>query len=219
MCNRVLLSFLLQAYPFPELISFIGSSTKNVEKSEFNLFTNERTNFEQNINAEVREVNKFEVDNSEKSVELHVPPGKVNITPSISRNEHFDCEAEMPILIVNKDNNRTYIWTSTAHVNDDFHWDKYKKVSEMNIKSEFGVNKTLKEILAEISRKKDNNTPKRYRPVSSIVQGGSNAIVEKPMENQQNDKQKANDSRQFGNCCDDESIKNRSNFPVLTPLN
>lgn len=186
-----------------------------MQKSEFNLFTNERTIFDQETNAKVRGMNKFEVNNSVKSVELHDPLGKVNVTPSISLNEQFDCGAEIPVLIINKDE-RTHIWRSTAHEND-FHWDKYKKVSEMNIKTQFGVSRTLKEILAEISLKKDNNTPKRYRPVSSIVQGGLN--IEKPTENKQNDKQKANDTSPIGNCCDDGSIKNRLNFPALIPLN
>lgn len=166
------------------------------------------------INAKVREVEKFDVETSSNGVELPVSHAE----PSIDLNETFECGAEIPVLVWKSDET-TFIRKSIGQDNE-IHWQQYRKVSEIKVKSEYGVDTTLADILQQISQINPSNKPLHYRPVGHLIQGGQNINNEQTLENETNIS--PNDSRQTGIQCDnnqsdDEHIPNRLNFPIYAP--
>lgn len=190
---------------------------QSVNKTDFNPFIEENMIKEPDINGKVREVEKFDLETSAKDVELLESLAK----PSIDPNEAFECGAEIPILVMKSDE-RTFIRRSIGR-DDEIHWQLYRKVTDIKVKSEYGFDTTLANILERISKTHHFNETLRYRPDAYLIQGGQNSISEQTtVENETNNSQKINDNRQTGNQCDnnqcgDENISNRLNFPIYAP--
>lgn len=186
-------------------------------------------NYEPEINAEVRQVENFEHQTPIASdVEVHESRAELDIKPSINLNEQFDCGIEIPIVVIKRDE-KTLIWQSIER-KYDFHWDHYKKVTEIQVKSDYKDNTTLADILLLISQIKQTNGPLTHRPIAHLSQGGlnwnnqqTNAIEtnisqnqyhngNKPTRDPCNENIECNGANNISN-----NIPNRFNFPVYPP--
>lgn len=181
-----------------------------MQKRELNPF------IDQEIPANVREVSDFAEETPAKVVEIVDPYTNSNYKPSHNPIEHFECEPEIPIVLVDK-GNQTVIMRSTPTVND-LQWERYKKVSEMKIKSAYGMEITLEQLLADAMQMKEITEPLRFRPVPIIVQGGLGVMNVKPVtsEHIKNNETQSQSNRSTCNPCEDEMVKTRPNFPVFS---
>lgn len=158
------------------MFSLDGFSVQNVHKIEFNPFITDNGIYEWETNAQVLEVEKFDFETPTKGDEEGKSRAELYDKPAINSNEVFDCAAEIPILLLNG-NKRTFIRRSIGRLND-FDWDQYHKVWEIKVKSMFGFNMSLADVLAGVSQMKPANAPLRYRPVASLIQGGQYLKIE-----------------------------------------
>lgn len=186
-------------------------------------------NYEQDINAEVRQVENFEhITPIASDAEVHESRAQLDIKPSINLNEQFDCGSEIPIVLIKRDE-KTLIWQSIERKHD-FHWDHYKKVAEIKVKSDYGGNTTLADILKQISQMKQTNAPLTHRPIAHLIQGGlnwnnpqTNAIETNISQNQYQNGNRQTDDPCYDNieCIDannmPNNIPNRFNFPIYSP--
>lgn len=199
------------------MFSFTGSSVQSANQADFIPLREENVVNEPKIDAKVRELEKFDLETSTRSVEMHNSSTK----SWIDSKEAFDCSAEIPILVIKSDQ-KTLIWRSNAHDND-IHWEQYRKVTEIQVNSEYGFHTTLADIFREISQKTATNIPLRYRPIADLVQGGQNNMNnEQTIENETNNSHRINDNRQTGNECDNNrcsnaNVSNRLKFPIYAP--
>ncbi|XP_031626813.1 uncharacterized protein LOC116343066 [Contarinia nasturtii] len=187
--------------PFVNLLSYVGFP---VQKHDY---------FDAEIMADVRQVNEFET------------PAKVeeivdaSVNSNYNRNEQFECGPEIPILLLNN-GKQSLIMRSTDGSNV-IQWNQYKKVSEMRIKTKYGVDESLAEFLAQVSQMKESNTPKRYRPMPpTMVQGSWNETITQPIANKQINRETSKTAQSTCNQCDDDAetdVKNRPHFPISTP--
>lgn len=165
--------------------------------------------------ATVREVSDFNAETPAKVVEIVDPNANLNLKPWFNPSEQFECGPEIPIVLVDK-GKETVIMRSTA--SHDLQWDRYKKVSEMKIRTEYGYEKTLEQLLAEISQSKAPTAPLRFRPVPTMIQAGFNATNVNPVTSQPiNSVTQYQGNRSTCNPCGDESVKTRPNFPAYAP--
>lgn len=162
--------------------------------------------------ATVREVSDFNADTPAKVVEIVDPNANLDLKPWFNPSEQFECGPEIPIVLVDK-GKQTVIMRSTG--SNDFQWERYKKVSEMKIRTDYGYEKTLEQLLAEISQSKEPKAPLRFRPVPTMIQAGLDTTNVSRITNQQ-----FNIVTQYQanpitcNPCEDESVKTRPNFPA-----
>lgn len=191
--------------PFINLFSYVGLP---VQKRDLNPF------LDQEIRAVVREVSDFQAEYPAKVVEIVDANANLNYKPLLHPIEHYECGPEIPIVLVDK-GIQTIIMRSAGDVND-FQWERYKKVSEMKIKSQYGeYEKTLAQLLAEVSQMKETKAPLRFRPVPTIIQGGQDVTSTKPVTIQQfNNITQSSVKQSTCNPCEDDSVKTRPNFPV-----
>lgn len=202
--------------PFVDLFSFVGIPVQKLRHTEWYASTTlESIPFEQEINADVREVENFEREFPAKIVEIMNPNNKFNFETPM---DQFDCGKEIPILLINN-NELTYIMASKSadRDKDGIDWQLYKKVSQIKTVNRYGNNISLEQLLNDVSRPKESNAPKRYRPIASIVQGGS-INIEQAIRNNSTNEQKAAQFQRNCNECDEERIKTRPNFPVYAPI-
>lgn len=193
--------------PFINLFSYVGLP---IQKMEINPF------LDPEIPADVREISDFQEEIPAKVVEIVDPNANSVYKPWFNPIEHFDCGPEIPIVLLDKGQQTVIMRSSNGGGGaNDFHWESYKKVSEMRIKSEYGYEKTLEQLFAEVSQMKESNTPLRFRPVPIIIQGGLGVSNVKPVTNEQiNNETQSHINRSSCNPCEDETAKTRPNFPV-----
>lgn len=194
--------------PFINLFSYVGLPVQKIELNPF---------IDQEIPAVVREISDFQAEIPAKVIEIVDPNTNSNYKPWFNPIEHFDCEPEIPIVLLDKGQQTIIMRSSSGDGSgaNDFHWESYKKVSEMRIKSEYGYEKTLEQIFAEVTQMKESNIPLRFRPIPFIIQGGLGVTSVKPVTNEQiNNETQSHINRSSSNPCEDESAKTRPYFPV-----
>ncbi|XP_055326650.1 uncharacterized protein LOC129580341 [Sitodiplosis mosellana] len=192
--------------PFVNLFAYVGLP---VQKRELYPFS------DQEIPANVQEVSNFEPETPAKVVEIVDPNANLNYKPWFNPIEHIECGPEIPIVLVDKGKQIVIMRSFRMTSLNDFQWERYKKVSEMRIPSDYGYDRTLEQLLVEVSQRKEPNAPLRFRPVPIIVQGGHDATNAKPVTNQQiNNVTQSQVNPNTCNPCEGESIKTRPNFPV-----
>lgn len=165
------------------------------------------------INAEVREVKEFEFETRAKVVEIIDPINKFK--PFTDPIEKFDCDSEIPILLVNR--GYEHFIMRTVNYNIKFSWELYPKVTETKVRSKFGFDTTLAQLLADASQAKETNAPRQFRPKPIIVQGGQSFNIDKPDENEPNSNEVFNTNRSKCNHGKDEKFNTKPKFPVYAP--
>lgn len=122
-------------------------------------------NYEQETKAIVREIDKFEFGTPARVVEI--------FEPRVVPKQWSECDKEIPILLLNQGEHSIIMTTNKPQTVID--WSQYKKVSEMIVTTPYGYNRTLEEVLADVSRFteiKGRNAPKIERPIPTMIQGG-----------------------------------------------
>lgn len=196
--------------PFINLLSLIGVP---VQKSENNPFMDGNTLNDQEIKANVREVNESELETPAKVVEIVDPIAKSQPFPNAM--EQFDCDPEIPILVVNK--NKVNFIMRTRNRKIDFNWDLYPKVSEIKFKNKFGIDTTLEQLLIDVSQAKATNTPKQFRPKPFIIHGGPNVDINEPTVNETIEREAFSVNGSTCNPCNDQHFQTKPKFPVFAP--
>lgn len=129
---------------------------------------------EREINAKVRQVENIEQKPPSIGGELQESRAQSDVKPSFNSNESDDCNTEIPIIVIKRDK-KILIRHSIGQTND-FNWNHYKKVNEITVKSDYGVNLTLADILKQISQLKPTNTPLTYRRIPQLIQGNASNL-------------------------------------------
>lgn len=185
-----------------------------MQTSDLNPFMVENVNFDQEINAKVREVNEFELETLAKVVEIIDP----YFNSTIDAMERFECGPEIPILLVDKDK-QNFIMRSNKRKNV-FNWDLYQKVSDIKMRDKFGYETTLEQFLAEASQVKVTTAPLRYRPIPTMIQAGQIITTNAPTTIQPIDittiDVEASTMIPNTSMCNDDIIKTRPPFPTYS---
>lgn len=169
--------------------------------------------------------------------QIHVPRAKLTLNPSYQTVSKFvpfnnderigfnddmpvselNCGPEIPILLINMNNNRSLIM-STPNQNSDILIYSYRKVSEMDLKMLNGMGPyTLETFLKEISRGKETGPMIKYieRSKGILTEGGTFNINSVPSGIPFDESAINNNNDQICSQCS-EYIKTRPNFPSLS---
>lgn len=224
--------------PLLDLFSYVGIPVRKRKFNEFGerIITDYDDDFDERQPRQWHESDLYEIQAQVQ--QIHVPRAKMTLNPSYQTVSKFvpfnnderigldddmpvselNCGPEIPILLINMNNNRSFIMSTPNQNSDISIYSYYRKVSEMDLGIFNGMGPyTLDTFLKAISEGKETGPMIKFidRPKGILTEGGKFNINSEPSgipfyESAMNN----NDDKICSQC--PEYIKMRPHFPNLS---